>query len=112
MTVSCEELEDFAAKYENREKTYGNLNLKYTADDDIQLLNRRAKDLFPRFRVRPQREDVQLIETGELKNPYNPAETVHQYLEAQFGDEPEMLSELKRRADELILEVENAFEKN
>ncbi len=112
LTVSSEELEDFAANYENREKTYGNLNLRYTADDDIQVLNRRAKDLFPRFRVKPQREDVQLIETSEFENPYNQAETVHQYLEAQFADDAELLTELKKRANDLISEVENVFEKN
>lgn len=112
ITVKAEDLEEYAADYGNREKTYGNLTLQYTADDDIQLLNRRARELFPRFRVKPQRESIELIKTSEFKNPYDPAETVRQYLEAQFADAPELLSELKTRADALILEMENASEKN
>ncbi|HEX9928744.1 MAG TPA: exonuclease subunit SbcD [Pyrinomonadaceae bacterium] len=111
ITISSEELEEFAAKYENREKTYGNLNLRYTADDDTVLLTRRAQELFPRFRRNFVREDAQLVEITEFENPYNPKETVHQFLEKQFGDDKDF-AELIKRADELILEVENAFEKN
>lgn len=111
ITVSAEELEEFAAKYENREKTYGNLNIKHSADDDTLLLTRRAQELFPRFRRNLIRQDEQLSEIQELENPYNPKETVHQFLEAQYvGDKD--LPEILRRANELILEVENATEKN
>ncbi|CAN5776387.1 hypothetical protein BH20ACI4_BH20ACI4_04450 [soil metagenome] len=106
ITISAEELEDFAANYENRKKTYGNLNLKYTADADTVWLTRRARELFPRFRRNLQRADVELIEIAEFENPYNPKETVHQYLEAQFGGDEELLSELIERVDKLISEVE------
>jgi exonuclease SbcD len=109
--ISSEELEEFAEKYEHREKTYGNLNIKYTADDDTVYLTRRAQELFPRFRRNLLHEDAQLLEISELDNPYNPKETVHQFLEIQFGDDKD-LAELIKRADELILEVEDAFEKN
>lgn len=111
ITISAEELEEFAEKYENREKFYGNLNIKHTADDDTLLLTRRAQELFPKFRRNFLREDAQFNEMDNLENPYNPKETVHQFLEAQFGDDKD-LTELLRRADELILEVENAAEKN
>lgn len=106
ITISAEELEGFAANYENSEKTYGNLNLKYTADDDTVWLTRRARELFPRFRRNLQRADVELIEIAEFENPYNPKETVHQYLEAQFGNDEEFLAELIERVDILISEVE------
>lgn len=111
ITISAEELEEFAEKYEDREETYGNLNLKYTADDDTVLLTRQAQKLFPRFRRNLLREDAHLIETTEFDNPYNPKETVHQFLEKQFGEDKD-LAELIKRADELILEVEDAVEKN
>lgn len=111
ITISAEELEEFAENYENREKIYGNLNIKHTADDDTLLLTRRAQELFPKFRRNFLREDAQFNEMDNLENPYNPKETVHQFLEAQFGDDKD-LTELLRRADELILEVENAAEKN
>lgn len=111
ITVSVEEFEEFAQKYEYRENTYGNLNIRYSVDDDTVLLTRRSQELFPRFRRNFLREEAQLNEIGELDNPYNPKETVHQFLEAQFGDDKD-LAELIQRADELILEVENAFEKN
>lgn len=111
ISILAEELEEIAEKYENREKIYGNLNIKYTADDDTVSLTRRSQELFPRFRRNLIREDVQLVETDTLDNPYNPKETVHQFLEAQFGDDNDLV-ELIQRADELILEVEDAFEKN
>ncbi|HEX8565857.1 MAG TPA: exonuclease SbcCD subunit D [Pyrinomonadaceae bacterium] len=112
ITVSSEELEEFAAKYENREKTYGNLNLRYTADDDTVWLTRRAQELFPRFRRNLLREDAPFVEVVEFENPYDPKETVRQFLEKQFGDDKD-LAELIARANELIAEVEkNAFEKN
>lgn len=111
ITVSVEDFEEFAEKYEYREKTYGNLNIRYTADDDIDILSNRAKKLFPLFRVFPQRDDIALIDTIEFENPYRPVETVHQYLETQFANDKD-LPELINRAKELILEVENAFEKN
>lgn len=111
ITVSAEDFEEFAAKYENREKTYGNLNIRHTADEDTILLVRRAQELFPRFRRNFLREDTQFYEIDNLENPYNPKETVHQFLEAQFGDDKD-LTELLRRADKLIMEVENAVEKN
>lgn len=111
ITISAEELEEYAQTYENREKTYGNLNIKHTADDDTLLLTRRAQELFPRFRRNFIREDAEFSEISEFENPYNPKETVHQFLEAQFGEDKD-LTELIKRADELILEVENAFEKN
>lgn len=111
ITILAENLEEFAENYENREKIYGNLNLKYTADDDTVLLTRRAQELFPRFRRNLLPEHAQLVEISEFDNPYNPKETVHQFLEMQFSDDKD-LAELIKRADELILEVENAFEKN
>ena len=111
ITVSAEDFEEFAAKYTNREITYGNLNIRHTADDDTVLLTRRGQELFPRFRRNFLRQEVQFIKTAEFDNPHNPKETVHQFLAAQFGDDKD-LTELLRRADELILEVENAVEKN
>lgn len=111
ITISSEEFEEFAEKYVYREITYGNLNLRYSADDDTVFLTRRAQELFPRFRRNLMREDAQFVEVSEFDNPYNPKDTVHQFLEAQFGEDTD-LAELIRRADELILEVDNAFEKN
>lgn len=74
-------------------------------------MTRRGQELFPRFRRNFLRQDVQFIETVEFDNLHNPKETVYQFLEAKFGDDKD-LTELLRRADELILEVENAVEKN
>ncbi len=111
ISISAEELKEIVENKEEPKKSYGNLNIKYAADDDTLLLTRQAKEFFPNFRRNLQREDAQLIEVAEFENPYNPKETVHQYLEAQFGAS-EDYAELVRRADELILEVENAFEKN
>lgn len=112
INISTEHLKELAESQEEPKKSYGNLNIKYRADDDTILLTRWAKERFPNFRRNLQRENVELIEIAEFENPYNPKETVHQYLEAQFGEDKELLSELKKRTDELILEMENAFEKN
>ncbi len=106
INISTEQLKEIAESKAEPKKSYGSLNIKYAADDDTVLLTRWADEFFPNFRRHLQREGVELIETAEFENPYNPKETVHQYLEARFGENEELLAELKRRADELILEVE------
>lgn len=113
INLSAEQLAEIAECGADPKKSYGNLNIKYTADDDTVSLTRQAKEFFPNFRRNLLREGVELVEIAEFENPYNPKETVRQYLEAQFGDDEILLSQLIERVDKLIEEVEtNAFEKN
>ena len=106
INISVEELLEIAESGAEAKKSYGSFNIKYTADNDTVLLTRQAKEFFPNFRRNMQLETTNLIEVAKFENPYNQVETVHQYLEAQFSDNQELLAELKRRTDELILEVE------
>lgn len=113
INIAAEQLAEIAESGAEPKKSYGNLNISYTADDDTVLLTRQAKEFFPNFRRNLVREGAELIEVAEFENPYNPKDTVRQYLEAQFGGDEILLAELIGRVDKLIEEVEtNVFEKN
>ncbi len=70
-----------------------------------------TKNHFKNFQVIPQRADATIVETVKFENPRDYKETVFRHLEDEFG-ESEDFEELKRRANELMMEVENASAKN
>lgn len=113
--VTSSELDTLAERYAaDRERAFVRLTIERPAGEDTIALQRRAKEIFPRLveGVKWLGEHTQLHVTTAPLDAKNYGQTVEDYLNEHYADDPELLRELLLRARQLIQEANNALTTN
>lgn len=113
ITISAADLETLPSSYPDIDLAFVKIHLELQPGDDSLVLQRRAYELCPRCLgvtwsgAGLSRTNVELPD-----HPKDYAATVLDYLHSSFADDPELLSELEKRTNELLCEVNDAITTN
>jgi DNA repair exonuclease SbcCD nuclease subunit len=113
--VASAELDMLAERYAaDRERAFVRLTIERPAGGDTIALQRRAKEIFPRLieGVKWSGEHAQPHGTTVSLDAKNYGQTVEDYLNKSYVNDPELLRELLLRAHQLIQEANNALTTN
>lgn len=113
ITIPAADLETLPTRYLDIDRAFVKIHLELQPGDDSLVLQRQAYELCPRCLAVTwsgaglSRTNVELPD-----RPKDYAATVLGYLRSSFADDPELLSELEKRTNELLCEVNDAITTN